>query len=259
MINKKLVAIALSMVTTSVLVADYDLEKNVISKITNAPVSSINVLEVIKAKDTKVGLDEIVFKIPNSPYKNIAYRVNDKFIFGQIVDKDGVNLSRERALELNKDVIANEMKAKANKDVAAVTEVTKDKFKDIIVTLKGGDDKGKDLYLFTDPKCPYCQQFEKNQLKDILKKVKSVKVVYNPLNIPGHESAKDRAAWGIPLLQKESNVDKQLEIMHKISFGNEYKTHTNTKLASSIQDFANTGVVRGTPTLVYGDGSPFVR
>lgn len=134
------------------------------------------------------------------------------------------------------------------------------KFKDSMFTIKGGNPKGKTIYLITDPNCPYCQAYEKNEMAGTIKRSKEMKVIPLFLNIPGHETAPMRASW---LLEKYKNNknENMFELMHKASNINDQtykevdKNFAKEKI-TKMKEYLDMGLVYGTPTIFDENGTP---
>ncbi len=119
---------------------------------------------------------------------------------------------------------------------------------------------GKDrYYLFTDPQCPYCKQFESHFPK--IKDKVDIKVFYYPLDF--HKEAKDLAMF---VMSKKTN-DEKIKIMLAIDKNNkDFKNRKYTKkqeleLKKQLEvqmKIANSLKVRGTPALFDKDGNSVV-
>jgi protein-disulfide isomerase len=159
-------------------------------------------------------------------------------------------MSKIQQNTVNKDVLNN------RKTIA----LFKDKFKDSMFTIKGGNPKGKTIYLITDPNCPYCQAYEKNEMAGTIKRSKEIRVIPLFLNIPGHETSPMRASWLLEKYKNNKNAD-MFKLMHKASNIND-KTYkeVNKKFAKAkiekMKEFLNMGLVYGTPTIFDENGTP---
>jgi len=185
---------------------------------------------------------------------SIRDRKSGKSIFGKFIaknrDKLQAALSKAQQKEKNKE-------AKNNKTSISLLN---GKFKELTFKIKGGNPKGKTVYLITDPNCPYCKQYEKNKLPSTIKNSKEVIVVPLFLNIPGHETSPMRSSW---LLEKYKNNKSanMLELMHKASnkknstYKEVNKKFANKKIAL-MKKFLSKGTVRGTPTIFDENGNP---
>ena len=184
---------------------------------------------------------------------SLKNRKSGKDIFADFIKKNKTTI--QKALKKIKKGIASKEIANNKKLISLLNG----DFKDITFKIKGGNPKGKTVYLITDPNCPYCQQYEKTQLAKTIKNSKEVIVASLFLNIPGHETSPMRASW---LLEKIKNNKKanKLSLMHKASNSgdNTYKevdkTFAKAKIAQ-MKKLLSLGLIAGTPTIFDQKGS----
>ena len=81
----------------------------------------------------------------------------------------------------------------------------------------------KDIYIVTDPQCPFCRMMEK-QKKDILKKNYRVHVILMPL--PFHKYAKPMSYY---ILAGKTNEERAKRMQETLAGGNEWKNFHPTK------------------------------
>ena len=115
----------------------------------------------------------------------------------------------------------------------------------------------EEIYVFTDPQCPYCQRFEKKW--DGLKDKYTMHVYMMPLSF--HQEAPEMTHW---ILSAKTDKEKE-ERLSKIANGSqEYKGFMKTETVDQykkiekeikyIRDYAATNGVTGTPTVLGKDG-----
>lgn len=119
---------------------------------------------------------------------------------------------------------------------------------------------GKDrYYLFTDPQCPYCKQFESHFPK--IKDKVDIKVFYYPLDF--HKDARDLAIF---VMSKKTN-DEKIKTMLSIDKNNKdfinrkYTKKQEEELKKQLEiqmKIANTLKVRGTPAIFDKDGNSVI-
>ncbi len=184
---------------------------------------------------------------------NFLNRKTGKTIFANFIDKNKSKIkkiiSKTRQKEKNQEI-------KNNKKLISLF---KKKYKDLVLTIKGGNLKGKTIYLVTDPNCPYCQRYEKIKLPNTIKKSKEVKVIPLYLNIPGHETSPMRSSWLIG--QGSKKGADILSLIHKASDSNnkEYKKVNKKfakKMIAQMKVLISSGLIKGTPTIFDQNGNP---
>ena len=254
--------------TSSLFAASQDKLKQDISKIFTdgkLDTSSINIIAQDKSPDLK-GLQVAIGTIKGNPKPFLLLYNKDTIIIGNIRDrKSGKNLFKP-FIEKNKGKIQKALrnieKQEASKEVKknkTSISLLNNAFKDLVFKIKGGNPKGKTIYLITDPNCPYCQQYEKNRLPDVIKNSKEVRVVPLFLNIPGHETSPMRASWLLESYKNNKNAD-MLSLMHKASNAqdNTYKK-VDKKFAkekiAQMKKFLSKGLIQGTPTVFDENGN----
>jgi protein-disulfide isomerase len=181
-------------------------------------------------------------------------RKNGDDIFASFIKKSKTKI--EKALKkmqknaVNKDV-------KNNKKLISLFA---NDYKDMMFKIKGGNPKGKTVYLITDPNCPYCQRYEKNELANTIKKSKEIRVIPLFLNIPGHETSPMRASWLLEKAKNDKNAD-MFSLMRKASNINDntYK-EVNKKFAkeriAQMKKLLSLTLFPGTPTIFDQNGTP---
>ena len=117
--------------------------------------------------------------------------------------------------------------------------------------------KGKEeYYLFTDPECPYCKEFEK-YLPQIEDKVK-IKIYHLPL-VEIHPDAKEISKYQMQLSKKNKNI---IEVLSKNAESEDFKNRKydrkteeelNKKINEQIEIAQKLGI-ESTPTLVTPEG-----
>jgi len=254
--------------TSSLLAGSQEKLKQDISKIfTNGKLNtnSISIIAQDKSPDLK-GLQIAIGTIKGNPKPFLLLYNKDTIIIGNIRDrKSGKNLFKP-FIEKNRDKIQkalkNIQKQETNKEVKRNKTsilLLNNAFKDLVFKIKGANPKGKTIYLITDPNCPYCKRYEKNQLPSVIKNSKEVRVVPLFLNIPGHETSPMRASWLLEHYKNDKNAD-MLSLMHKASNikDNTYK-EVDKKFAkekiAQMKKFLAKGLVRGTPTVFDENGN----
>lgn len=119
---------------------------------------------------------------------------------------------------------------------------------------------GKDrYYLFTDPECPYCKQFE-SHLPKVKDKV-DIKVFFYPLDF--HKNAKDLSMY---VMSKKTNDEKikamiNNDINNKDYINRKYTKKQEEELKKQLEvqmKIANYLKVRGTPAIFDKDGNSVV-
>jgi len=116
----------------------------------------------------------------------------------------------------------------------------------------------KDIYLVTDPECPFCRMMEK-QKKDILEKNYKVHVILYPLSF--HKNAK---AMSYYVLAGKNDEERAKRLKEVLSGSNEWKNYKPTKeeIAKYEKELQNAKKAveelgaRGTPSLYNQDFEP---
>ena len=257
------------MVASSLFGANQDKLKQDISKIFTGgklDKSDISIIAEDSIADLK-DLHVMIGTIKGNPKPFLLLYNKDTMIVGSIKNRNSNNsifssfISKNRAKI--KQALAKIQKNTVSKEVAnnkKLISLLNGDFKDIMFKIKGGNPKGKTVYLITDPNCPYCQRYEKTQLAKTIKRSKEVIVAPLFLNIPGHETSPMRASWLLEKAKNNQKVDK-LSLMHKASNSsdNTYKevdkTFAKAKIAQ-MRKLLSLGLIRGTPTIFDQNGNP---
>lgn len=108
----------------------------------------------------------------------------------------------------------------------------------------------ENLYVFTDPECPYCQKFER-KVKGLLDKYK-VHVILYPLRF--HKKAPAMTAWILDAKSDKERYHRMEEVM--INHSQVYKKFTGKPYTPETKQILNQGMnavrllyVRGTPSI----------
>jgi len=117
----------------------------------------------------------------------------------------------------------------------------------------------KDLFVFTDPECPFCKKMDKDVLSKLSKDEYTVYVYLFPLSFHQHAEA-----MSMHILSKKT-ADEKMKALHAISndsmdFQNaSYTEGERSKIKASLakqMEIAQSLGVSGTPTLFDSKGSP---
>ncbi len=196
----------------------------------------------------------LVYNKDNIIIGSMKNRKNGQDIFASFIKKNK-NTIQAALKKIEKSTVSKT--AKGNKKLISLVT---GEFKDIMFKIKGNNPKGKTVYLFTDPNCPYCQRYERNELAGTIKRSKEIRVIPVFLNIPGHETSPMRASWLLEKAKTTKNADL-LSMMHKASNSsdNTYK-EVNKKFAKAkiaqMRKLLSYGLIPGTPTIFDQDGNP---
>ncbi len=214
---------------------------------------------------------EVIFKangrkIPLYVDCNLKYLIS-----GELIDiKNKKNVTRERILQF-------QMELSKAKEKELISVLGKDKFEILkssfpgklsgfsVVSLKdvpveglitlGNKNANRIVYILTDPECPYCARLH-NNIEKVINERNDVqfKVIFYPL--PFHKNAKDLSSAVIC-----SKDPAMLSIIFK-SQGNasaiekfsSMKCKDGDKILSKHIEFGNNIGIRGTPTIILGNG-----
>lgn len=117
----------------------------------------------------------------------------------------------------------------------------------------------KEIFIFTDPECPYCKKMDQEVLSKLSLKEYTAHVFLFPLSF--HQNAK---AMSLYILSKKT-ADEKMKALHEISNGSNdfsrssYTEEERTKLESALAKGMNVAQalgVSGTPTVFDDKGSP---
>ena len=257
------------MVASSLFGASQDKLKQDISKVFTGgklDKSDISIIAEDSIADLK-DLHVMIGTIKGSPKPFLIVYNKDTVIVGSMKNRKSGKDIFAGFIKKNKDTIQKALKkiekstvSKTVKDNKKLISLVTGEFKDIMFKIKGGNSKGKTVYLFTDPNCPYCQRYEKNKLAGTIKKSKEIRVIPLFLNIPGHETSPMRASWLLEKAKNNQKVDK-LSLMHKASNSsdNTYKevdkTFAKARIAQ-MRKLLSYGLIPGTPTIFDQNGIP---
>ena len=183
-------------------------------------------VKVLEAKDLG-SLYEVVASVPGRD-KQIVYVTKDGYYMltgGSLVNKDKVNLTKDRYDEVNK------------------VDVSKLPLKDAIVIKKGSG--AKQLFLITDPDCPYCKK-----AYDWLKTQTdyTLYVFFFPLDM--HPNAAEKCVK----ILCDSNPEAALELAHADQPLTAAKCESGEKMLQKHKALATELGVSGTPLIITGNG-----
>lgn len=128
--------------------------------------------------------------------------------------------------------------------------------KDAGITIGNGK---KELYVFTDPECPFCIKMDKEVLSSLSTKEYTIRVYMFPLSF--HQNAESMSMY---ILSQKTDVEK-MNALHAISNGSkEYQNASYTEadrtkiknMLSKQMQIAQSLGVNGTPTLFDEKGNP---
>jgi len=187
-------------------------------------------------------------------FGNMIDRKSGKSIFEEFIKKNREQIKKalyKENMEKKKSEIANYKK---------LISLLKTKYKDLVISIKGGNSKGKTVYLITDPNCPFCKEYEKKVLPKTIKSAKEVKIVPIYLNIQGHETSPLKSSWLI-LEAKKSRSEDILNLMHRASNPKDmgYKKVDKKeakKMIKKMKELIGSGLIDGTPSVFDQDGNP---
>jgi len=115
----------------------------------------------------------------------------------------------------------------------------------------------KEIYVFTDPECPYCKQFEDKWDEAFFKKY-TVKVFLFPLAM--HKDAEAMSFWVMGAKTEKEKIER----LKATKYSKEYKSYMETmnvpeykkaeKKLKEIKDLSTAAGITGTPTVVDSTG-----
>ncbi len=267
--KKGMVLLLGSIIVSSLFATSQDTLKKDISKIFTDGKVSQNSIDII-AEDSVLDLKNlrvVIGTIKGNSKPFLLLYNKDMMIVGSIRSrKDGKSIFKD-FIEKNRGKIQKELsKNQKNKQRAEIKNnqklislLEKD-YKDLVFKIKGKNPNGKIIYLITDPNCPYCKQYEKNELPKAIKNSKEIRVVPLYLNIPGHETSAMRSSWLLERAKNDKNADMLL-YMHKASSikDNAYKEVDKEfakKRIKKMKEILAKGLISGTPTVFDANGNP---
>ncbi len=268
--NKKILAGVLGISLAAIFLhADTKVElKKDISKFFTRGKVDINSIKIIadnKMTDLK-DLHMAIGTIKGNSRPFLLIYNKDTIIMGNLIDRKTGQSLFKKFISKNRSVISKELsKIKKDRKKEEISNnkkllsLLKNKYKDLVLTIKGGNPNGKTIYFITDPMCPFCQQYVKNELKATLKKSKEIKVIPIFLHIRGHESSPMRSSWLLEQASKDKNTDL-LALIYKVSDKN-FKDYMNVdkkyakKMKKKMSKLLSSGYIKGTPTIFDENGN----
>ncbi|MCF6173364.1 MAG: thioredoxin fold domain-containing protein [Campylobacteraceae bacterium] len=267
--KKLLIVLSALMITSSLFASEQSELKQDISKVfANGKIDtkSINIIAqgtTADLKDLHIAIGTIkgnpkpfllLYNKDNIMVGSIKNRKSGKSIFDNFIAKNKSKI-QEALSKIQKSEVSKEVKN--NQETISLFNTT---FKDSMFKIKGGNPNGKIIYFITDPNCPYCQQYEKNELPKTIKRAKEVRVIPLFLNIPGHESSPMRSSWLLEKAKTTKNSDLYNLILKASDINDKTYQKVNKKFAkekiAKMQEFLNKGLIRGTPTIFDSKGNP---
>jgi len=273
--------VALSIATSSLLAIGTTTEAiNVFSNIYKMPTNKIKLIDTKRLEANKA--TQYVFAVEDYPVKGIMFETDGGLYIPQnIFTKDGSNLYKTKFRNINKEYFDKQeqkeamkaqaqakqakaaMMAKAPEVKTFIAEIESGKYGDLARSIKGNPDSSISVYLFTDPLCPYCQQYEAQQLPNDLKKYKEVIVVMYPLYmLQGHQTSIQRSLWFMDNLKEDMSQAAQLDILSRSGHGKAIDLKVDSdklvEYTKMVKDKSNgimsTGAVQGTPAVFTKEG-----
>ncbi|NOX15674.1 MAG: thioredoxin fold domain-containing protein [Epsilonproteobacteria bacterium] len=184
---------------------------------------------------------------------NIKNRKDGKSIFDAFIAKNRAKIKKALSKIQTKQTT---QEVQNNKKIISL--FNKD-FKNSMFKIKGGNPKGKIIYFITDPNCPYCQQYEKNELAGTIKRSKETRVIPLFLNIPGHETSPMRSSWLLEKAKTTKNSDLYALILKASDKNDNTYKEVDKKFAkekiAKMKKFLDMGLIQGTPTIFDENGT----
>lgn len=114
-----------------------------------------------------------------------------------------------------------------------------------------------DVFLFTDPDCPYCEQFEKN-LVHLNKDKYTLHVYLYPLNIHPNSKAKVEYILSQPKNKRFEAYEKVQGSKNSLDKSQKENTEVGKKLLEPMMKYIENYVqIKGTPTILDENGKKF--
>ena len=172
------------------------------------------------------GLCEVVVESPNGIKILYTDEDIDKLLFGTMIDiREKTNLT-QRAVEEHSKLNARDM----------------NKLKSLVALTEGNGER--EIYLVTDPKCPYCKQLEET-LEDMVKNNEiKINVLFMPL--PFHKDA-DKIAISTICDKKPLSAAFQ-------GYLSKNQCEKAKKLLNETQEFMLEKGIQAVPTIIFKDG-----
>lgn len=254
-------------------------------------------LDKIKLVNTKTieeyGMKQYILSVDGYPIKGVLHETNNGlYIPGNIYTVNGQNFYQDAFQEVNKEYLEKQAEAenaKANAEKEArkaamikkapqvasfIKEIEGGKYGDLVRTVIGNPEATEQtMYLFTDPLCPFCQQYEKGMingevipgygLEADLTKYKEIKIVMLPLYmLNGHATSPQRSLWFNENFGMAKTQIEQLNVLRKASYGNindlvvdeeKFKVY-DSMVKDQTNGILSSRVINGTPSMFTPDG-----
>jgi len=238
--------------------------KNIIAQ--RANLSNPNLIKIVSINSMKnTDMKELIFTIDNSNMKNIIYITSNfkEIIFGSFLNiKKMQNSTLNRYNNINKEALMKKKQAelilkkqKEQKIKSFIDDILNKKYGDLAFRIPGDNKNGEELVLFTDPNCPYCKRYEKNNLPKAIKKSKSVYVVMFPIeSLKGHDTSFDRSFW---LKSNIKSTDNSADILAKMHISSNatmdkieiVKNKFYKEFIENTKNMEKTSLINGTPSV----------
>lgn len=194
------------------------------TKYPNLKVESVNYIQDIKLYELSLAGN------PKPAYtnQNMDYFIID----GEIIDpKNKVNYSKDR-------------------EFLAVKNFIKTFPLENAIKVKYGTGE-RQVYIFSDPDCPYCKALDKDIHTNLSKQNITFYYFLNPLPLPGHEGAKDKS---LVILCSANPSSSWVDWMTKSILPNSSKTCPNSVSLEKTMTFSKTNGFNSTPIIFLDNG-----